>query len=174
MRPCRESIAKLETIYESTQLRLLSFYLSEVHLSQLGCTPTAVATLKMPTSRAILRWIIPTDMLLVRSTPTELDNTTNKPIYGGGSAYERSTQLSGTSAPMKCTYGETYPTIDAQLQCTVCPPVKGTIAGIHCAVWSAFMVKTYTIPQTDHDDFSEHTYYGHSKSTYHINEFRLQ
>jgi len=47
----------------------------------------------------------------------------------------------------------------------------------------AFTGETYTIPQTDYDDnndyndyedYEEHDYYGQSKSTYHINDFRLQ
>jgi len=45
------------------------------------------------------------------------------------------------------------------------------------------MGKTCTIPQTDYDDnndyyayedYEEYNEYGQSKSTYHINEFRLQ
>jgi len=44
-----------EMIYQSAQLRLHFFRLSEVHLSQFACPPTALPTSKKPTYRSILR-----------------------------------------------------------------------------------------------------------------------
>jgi len=67
-------LVKTVPAQDQSQLRLHSFYLSEVHLLQLACTPTALATLKKPTCRSILRPIIPLD----RSMPTETDNIITK------------------------------------------------------------------------------------------------
>ena len=73
-----------------------------------------------------------------------------------------------------------HPTIKPHLQWEAFPRLRWTIAAIYCAARTAFTVETYTIPQTDYDyqddynDLPEYDYYGQSKSTYHINEFRLQ
>ena len=85
-----------ETIYESAQLLLLSFYLSWVHLSQLACTPIALATSKEPTSWGILRRLIPTDTLLERRRiPMEEDQCTNEALLPPR-----------TFARAKCPYGD--------------------------------------------------------------------
>jgi len=56
---------------DQSQLRLHSFYLSEVHLSQFVCTPTALATSTKPTCGGFLRPRIPTDTLLEPSMLTK-------------------------------------------------------------------------------------------------------
>jgi len=54
------------------------------------------------------------------------------------------------------------------------------IAAIHCTARSAFPVETYNIPHTDYnyqhdyDYLSDHSYYGYSRSIYHMKDFRLQ
>jgi len=68
-----------ETISESAQLRLQCFYLSEVHLSQFACTPTALATSKKPTCGGMVQLLIP-DTLLERRIPTDEDQSTNEAL----------------------------------------------------------------------------------------------
>ena len=95
----------------------------------------------------------------------------------------------GTSAQAKCTYRETYPTIDAHLRWEAFLKLKRTITAIHCTAWTSFTGETYTILQTDHDDNNdsnnyedyeeyddilENNYYGKSQFANYIKDFRLQ
>jgi len=107
-----------ETNSESAQLQLPSFYLSEVHLSWFACTHTALATSKKPTCGGILRPLIPTDTLFERSIPTEEDQSTNEARL-----------LPRTFPRVKCTYGETYPSIKPHLRWEAFPRLKRTHSG---------------------------------------------
>jgi hypothetical protein len=62
-----------------------------------------------------------------RNPPTQEDQPTNEALLPPR-----------TFAWAKCTYGETYPTIEAHLRWEAFPRVKRTLAAIHCAAWSAF------------------------------------
>jgi hypothetical protein len=160
-----------EKIYESAQLRQDSFSLSEVRLSQFACTPTALATSKKPTCGGIQLPLTPTDTLFEQSIPMEEDQSMKEVL------------LALTSAQAKCTYREDTLRLKHIYDKKISLDWRELIATIHCTAWSAFTVETYTIPQTDYndyedyedyDDLSSHTYNEQWKSTYHINDFRLQ
>jgi hypothetical protein len=65
--------------YESAQLGLHFFPLSEVHLSQFACTPKVLATPKKPTCGGMVRLHIP-DTLLERRIPTDEDQSTKEAL----------------------------------------------------------------------------------------------
>jgi len=92
-----------ETIYDSIQLGLHFFQLSEVHLSQFACTPTALATSKKPTCGGMV-WLRIPDTLPEWPIRTEEDlPPNNPPLLPRKSARANWTSGEGTQV-LKRTY----------------------------------------------------------------------
>ena len=109
--------AKSESIDQSAQSRLHFFQLSEVHLSQVVYTPTALATSKEPTCRSMFR------------IPTEEDLCMNEVLL-----------LPWTSTRAKCTYGEDTSRCKHIQHDKLSFDWSELTAAIHCAVWSAWTI----------------------------------
>jgi len=146
-----------ETISESAQLQLQSFYLSEVHLSQFACTPTALTTLEKPACRSILRPTYSYSYLRRRIWHERCALTEETP-------YESSSLTATNIGPSEVHLWRSHPTLEGHWGWEAFPWSKQTYSGDTLCSEVHLRSKTDTILHTDYDNYDEFSDYDHLRA----------